>query len=396
MQLVIAAITTRPWSSSTSLAVLELHHHRAGLALGDRRQASPPGEASACGLPASPSWASAGGSEAGNDSSIALSRLLPSAWAASGSNSASDSMNADFACREGDPVLRSLRAGERGLDLGEVELELLGEGRVLGVGVVEHPLLARVGVDELDRLGRAPGELEVAQRLAVDREDRAGRPELRRHVADRRAVGEPEGVQAGPEELDELRDHPMLAQHLGDREHEVGGGGALGQLAAELEPDDLGQQHRDRLAEHRRLGLDPADAPAEHAEAVDHRRVRIGADERVGIRLHRPAVPLASEHDLAQVLEIDLMADPGGRRDDAEVVERLLTPAQEGVALAVALVVAVGVDVEGAGVAERVHLHGVVDHQVDRDQRVDLRRDPSRARRSRRASPPGRRWPAPR
>ena len=68
------------------------------------------------------------------------------------------------------------------------------------------------------------------------------------------------------------------------------------------------------------------------------------------------------------------MADPGRRRDDAEVVERLLAPAQEGVALAVALVVAVGVDVEGARVAERVDLDRVVDHQVDRDQRVDLRR----------------------
>ena len=32
--------------------------------------------------------------------------------------------------------------------------------------VVEHPLLARVGVDQLDQLGRAAGELEVAQRLA--------------------------------------------------------------------------------------------------------------------------------------------------------------------------------------------------------------------------------------
>ncbi len=38
-----------------------------------------------------------------------------------------------------------------------------------------------------------------------------------------------------------------------------------------------------RLAEHGRLGLDAADAPAEHGEAVDHRGMRIGADQRVGI-----------------------------------------------------------------------------------------------------------------
>jgi hypothetical protein len=86
-------------------------------------------------------------------------------------------------------------------------------------------------------------------------------------------------------ELDELADHAVLAQHLGDREHEVGRGRALGQLAGQLEADDLRDQHRHRLAEHRRLGLDAADAPAEHAEAVDHRRVRVGADERVGVGL---------------------------------------------------------------------------------------------------------------
>ena len=50
-----------------------------------------------------------------------------------------------------------------------------------------------------------------------------------------------------------------------------------------LEADHLGEQHRHRLAEHRRLGLDAADAPAEHGEAVDHGGVAVGADQRVGI-----------------------------------------------------------------------------------------------------------------
>ena len=103
----------------------------------------------------------------------------------------------------------------------------------------------------------------------------------------------------GPKNSTNLRDDAALAQHLGDREHEVGGGRALGQLAVEPEAEHLRQQHRDRLAEHRGLGLDPADAPAEHAEAVDHRRVRVGADERVGIGLG-DAVALAREDDLAR------------------------------------------------------------------------------------------------
>ena len=84
-------------------------------------------------------------------------------------------------------------------------------------------------------------------------------------------------------EFDELADHAELAQHLGDGEDEVGGGGALAQFAGELEADDLRDQHGDGLAEHGGFGLDAADAPAEHAEAVDHGGVGVGADERVGI-----------------------------------------------------------------------------------------------------------------
>jgi hypothetical protein len=113
-----------------------------------------------------------------------------------------------------------------------------------------------------------------------------------------------------------------------------------GSSPVELEADHLRDQHRHRLAEHRRLGLDAADAPAEHAEAVDHRGVRVGADQGVGVGLHG-AVRRRSlrEHDPGQVLDVDLVDDAGvPGRHDLEVVERLLAPAQELVALAVALV----------------------------------------------------------
>ena len=110
-------------------------------------------------------------------------------------------------------------------------------------------------------------------------------PNSGRHVADRGAVGQRQRGDAGAVELDELADHAVLAQHLGDRQHQVGGGGALGQVAVELEADDARDEHRDRLAEHGRLGLDAADAPADHADAVDHRGVRVGADAGVGVGL---------------------------------------------------------------------------------------------------------------
>ncbi len=68
------------------------------------------------------------------------------------------------------------------------------------------------------------------------------------------------------------------------------------------------------------------------------------------------------------------MADAGARRHHPEVVEGALAPLQEGVALEVALVFAVDVHLEGARVAELVDHHRMVDHQVDRVERIDLLR----------------------
>ena len=143
-----------------------------------------------------------------------------------------------------------------------------------------------------------------------------------------------------------------------------------GIVPGELEADDARDEHRHGLAEHGRLGLDAADAPAEHAEAVDHRGVRVGADAGVGVGAQH-AVDLARHHDARQVLDVDLVHDAGAGRDDLEVVERRLAPAQELVALAVALVLELDVALERVGAAGDVDLHGVVDDQLGGGERVD-------------------------
>ena len=140
--------------------------------------------------------------------------------------------------------------------------------------------------------------------------------------------------------------------------------------------DRLRQEHR--LSEHRRLGFDPADAPPEHAQAVDHRRVRVGAHQRVGER-----DPVAHRDDLPEVLQVDLMADARARRHHANVVERLLGPAQQRVALAVAPVLELDVGLVGVRRAEQVDLHGMIDDEIDRDERVDDRRVAARRARRR-------------
>jgi len=52
--------------------------------------------------------------------------------------------------------------------------------------------------------------------------------------------------------------------------------------------DDFWNKHGRRLAEHGGFGFNSADAPAEDAERIYHRRVRIGPDN--GIRISLPAV----------------------------------------------------------------------------------------------------------
>ncbi len=68
------------------------------------------------------------------------------------------------------------------------------------------------------------------------------------------------------------------------------------------------------------------------------------------------------------------MADTGAGRHDLEIVESVRAPFEEFVALAVARIFKLDVLAERPGVAELVDHHAVVDHQIDRDQRIDLLR----------------------
>ncbi len=68
------------------------------------------------------------------------------------------------------------------------------------------------------------------------------------------------------------------------------------------------------------------------------------------------------------------MHDARVGRHDGEVLEGALPPAQERVALLITLELALGIDAEGVACAEGIDLHRVVDHELGRHQRVDLRR----------------------
>src|SRR5699024_12598928 len=82
----------------------------------------------------------------------------------------------------------------------------------------------------------------------------------------------------------------------------------------------LFRSHGDRLSEHGGLGLDTADAPAQHAQAVDHRGVRVGSDQGVRVGAQHTAY-FAGHDNPRQVLDIDLVHDAGARGHHLEVVD---------------------------------------------------------------------------
>ena len=123
-----------------------------------------------------------------------------------------------------------------------------------------------------------------------------------------------------------------------------------GSLPSSLKPMTSGNEHGGRLAEHGGFRLDAADAPAEHRKAIDHGGVAVGADERVGKGIFDGLAVdllLLGPDGAGEIFEIDLMADAGAGRHDAEIVEGALAPFEEGVALAVAVIFELDILLEG-------------------------------------------------
>ncbi len=178
--------------------------------------------------------------------------------------------------------------GQAGLHRSQVQLQRVREDGIRRRLRAEEPLLLAVALDEIDLGRRASRLAQVARASLVHREEAAGGAVLGGHVRDGGPVGERHLGEAGAEELHELLDDALLAEELGHGQHEVGGGHAFAQLPGEPEAHHLGGHHVERLAEHGRLRLDAAHAPAQDAQAVDHRGVGIRAHERVGEGHRRP------------------------------------------------------------------------------------------------------------
>ena len=167
--------------------------------------------------------------------------------------------------RENHPILRTLRSGKAGLNRPQIEREqfrIFRFGRFL---VVKESLLAAVSLNQSNLLRTAPAELQILQTFFVDGEDAAGRAVLRRHVGDGSAVGQRQIAQSGSEVLDKFSHDSMLAQHLGNRQNQIGSSRAFAQTPSKLHADNKRNQHGNRLPQHRSLSLNAAHTPSQHA-----------------------------------------------------------------------------------------------------------------------------------
>ena len=207
---------------------------------------------------------------------------------------------------------------------------------------------------------------QIGDGFFIHAEEAHGGTILRCHVRDGRTIGDRQADCAGAVEFDEFADDAELAQLLGDFEHEVSGGDAFFECSGEVNADDFRHEEGHRLAKHTGFGFNAAHSPTDDTEAVDHGRVRIGADERIGIE-HA----VFFEHAFGEVFEVHLMHDADARRHHLEGVEGLLAPLQKLVAFFVALKLEREVLIQRLLRSSEIDLHAVIDHEIDRHQRLD-------------------------
>ncbi|MNE50028.1 hypothetical protein D3C80_1445850 [compost metagenome] len=93
--------------------------------------------------------------------------------------------------------------------------------------------------------------------------------------------------------------------------------------------------------------------------------MRIGTDQGIRVSDTLPAL-VRVPYGLAEILQVDLVADTGARRHNAEAVKGFLPPTQEGVTLVVALHFNAHVFFKSVVIAELINGDRVVNHQIDR------------------------------
>ena len=123
--------------------------------------------------------------------------------------------------------------------------------------------------------------LQIIDGLSIDREIAHRGAIFGRHVSDGCAIRDRQGRGSFAVKLDKLANNFLRPEQLCDVQDQIGSRDAFAQLSTHVHAHDFRCQKVDRLAEHTGFRFDSAHAPANHAETVDHGRMRIGPNESV-------------------------------------------------------------------------------------------------------------------
>ena len=230
-----------------------------------------------------------------------------------------------FCVGQRDIILWPFGAGNCRNDCAHIQMQRVCVDRCV-IRIAPKPIFLSIGFDQCDPIFVAARVAQVAQGFTVNGEETAGRPIFGCHISNGRPVSQWQHVQTCTVEFDEFANNAKLAQHFHNLQHKVGAGGPFDHLAGQLKAHNFGDQHGYRLAQHRRLGLDPAHAPAQNGKAVDHGCMRVGPDERVRVGHFFAVLIFVRPNGLGQIFEVHLVANASARRHNPEVVKRALAP----------------------------------------------------------------------
>ncbi len=264
-------------------------------------------------------------------------------------------------------ILRALWSSNAGFDAGDVELNDLAKfQRILVCRDAPQTLRFVIIFHGLAEFLTATRAAKVTGSDFIDAEKAHGRTVFRSHVGDGGTIGQRQSLRAGTIEFHKLANDFRFAKHFRHAQHEIGRRDTCCQFAAEVNPHHFRHQERYWLTEHARFCLNAPHAPTHDAEAVDHGRMRVGANKGIGIK-HA----IFFQDALRQILEVHLVNNANAGRYHFESIEGLLTPFQELIAFAVAMELEVEIARERITRAGIVDLHTVIDYQIHGNKGLD-------------------------
>ena len=241
----------------------------------------------------------------------------------------------------------------------------------LGIArLAEHPLRPRVGLDQRDLRFLAAAEPQVIERHHVDREDRDRRAVLGHMLPSVARSAMVRSASPGPKNSTNFPTTPCLR-----RRSVIVSTRSVAVAPSSIAPVSLKPRTCGISIEIGWPSIAASASMPPTPQPITPSPFTIVVCESVPTSVSgkqtRPSGAVVGHDHAREILEVDLMDDAGVGRHDAEVVERVLAPAEEGVALLVARELELRVQLEGIGLGEVIDLHRMVDDELDRLQRVD-------------------------